>query len=152
MGNERLYATVAIRAAKRAGNFIRNNLGRVKTTSYKGAINIVTDIDRKAEEIIIREIKRSFPGHSILAEERGKAASGGDYNWVIDPLDGTTNFLRLFPFFCVSIALERKKEVLIAAVYDPVRDELFFARKGKGAYRNKKKISVSMRHEKRGSP
>jgi len=137
------FDRVAIRAAKRAGIFIKENLGRVKTASFKGSINIVTDIDKKSEKLIIREIRKNFPEHAILAEEKGQAVSGNEYQWVIDPLDGTTNFFRSFPFFCVSIALEKRGEVIVGVVYDPMRNDLFYAKKKEGAYLNGRKIRVS---------
>ncbi|MFH1995842.1 MAG: inositol monophosphatase family protein [Candidatus Omnitrophota bacterium] len=137
------YTRTAIQAAKKAGFYIQKSLGKVTTTSYKGAINIVTDVDTKAEEMIIRRIKKSFPGHSILAEEKGRDGAPGEFTWIIDPLDGTTNFFRRFPFYCVSIALEHKKEVIAGVVYDPARKELFVAEKGNGAFLNGKRIRVS---------
>lgn len=136
-------SSVALSAAVRAGTFIRKSLGKVKTTAYKGEINIVTDVDRSAEGIIVRSIQRAFPDHSIFSEEMGRDERDGEFTWIIDPLDGTTNFVRSFPFFCVSIALEQSGEILLGVIYDPMREELFFSRKGEGAFLNRKRIRVS---------
>ena len=155
------FKKVAINAALKAGGYIRKNIGRAKDVHYKGEINIVTDIDKKAERIIVNSIKHAYPSHNFLAEEssyakeevqssyasedRGtlKQKRDSKYTWVIDPLDGTTNFLHGFPVFCVSIALEYNGKPIVGVVYDPTRNELFYAEKGRGAFMNKKKIHVS---------
>lgn len=134
---------VAIRAALKSGSFIKKSVGKVASISYKGRDNIVTDVDKKSEKIIISMIRSHFPGHSILAEEKGAIKTDSPYKWIIDPLDGTTNFAHAFPFFCVSIALEKDGQAVLGCVYDPMRDELFFAESGKGAYLNNRRISVS---------
>ncbi|MCX7974183.1 MAG: inositol monophosphatase, partial [Candidatus Aminicenantes bacterium] len=111
---------------------------------YKGVVNLVTDADRRSQEMIMTRLTRAFPEHGFLAEEDGHHFSGkSDYRWLIDPLDGTTNFAHSFPIFCISIALERAGEVLIGVVYDPMRQELFRAIKGQGAWLNKRRIRVS---------
>ena len=122
---ENLYKRIAVEAALKSGIFIKRSVGKTGNISYKGRNDIVTDIDRKAEEIIIKKISSSFPDHSILSEERTELIGSSPYKWVIDPLDGTTNFAHSFPFFCVSIALERGTEVVLGVVYDPMRNELF---------------------------
>ncbi|CUS84518.1 myo-inositol-1(or 4)-monophosphatase [Candidatus Kryptonium thompsonii] len=138
------YLSVAIEAAKEAGKFLKMNLGKVKNIERKREeINLVTEIDKGSEKKIIEFIKSKFPNHSILAEESGETSKTSEYKWIIDPLDGTTNYTHSFPVFCVSIALEYKGEVIIGVVYDPNLDELFYAEKGKGAFLNGKKISVS---------
>ena len=137
------YKKLAIKAALKSGYFIKRSVGLINTISYKGKDDIVTDVDKKSENIIIRMIHTRFPDHSILSEEKGRIDAGSLYKWVIDPLDGTTNFAHAFPFFCVSIALERSGKVIMGVVYDPMRDELFFAQSGKGAYLNNKRIKVS---------
>ncbi len=138
------YLSVAIEAAKEAGKFLKMNLGKVKNIERKREeINLVTEIDKGSEKKIIEFIKNKFPNHSILAEESGETSKTSEYKWIIDPLDGTTNYTHSFPVFCVSIALEYKGEVIIGVVYDPNFDELFYAEKGKGAFLNGKKISVS---------
>ena len=112
---------------------------------YKAAINLVTDADRRAEDQIVQTILAAHPSHRILAEERGQGGSGGDshYQWIVDPLDGTTNFAHGFPFYSVSIGLEHDGECLLGVVLDPVRNELFTAVKGRGAYLNGEPIHVS---------
>ncbi len=132
----------AIHAAISAGNMIKSRVGKKQIIRYKGAINIVTDTDIKAEKLIIKILKKEFPQYSFLAEESQCRDILAD-RWIIDPLDGTTNFAHGFPFFCVSIALEKSQEIKLGVVYDPMRQELFTAIKGKGAYLNKKKIRVS---------
>ena len=138
------FKKIAINAALKAGNYIRKNIGKVKDVHYKGEINVVTDVDKKAENIIIDTIRHAYPSHNFLAEEssytKGESSS---FTWVIDPLDGTTNFLHGFPVFCVSIALEYKGKLLVGVVYDPTRNELFYAERGGGAILNKKRIRVS---------
>ena len=138
-----LFRKIAINAALKAGNYIRKNIGRAKDVRYKGEINIVTDIDKKAENIIVNAIRKAYPSHNFLAEEGTYTKKDSRFTWVIDPLDGTTNFLHGFPVFCVSIALEYDGKPLVGVVYDPTRDELFYAEKGRGAFLNKKRIHVS---------
>lgn len=137
------FEKVAIRAAYASGLLIKRSVGNISKVSYKGRDNIVTDVDKASEKLIIGMILRAFPDHSILSEESSPIDSGSRYRWVIDPIDGTTNFAHAFPFFCVSIALEEKGRVILGVVYDPMRDEIFIARRGKGATLNGKKIEVS---------
>ena len=137
--------SLAIEAAREAGSFLKSNLGKVKTIEKKlgQETNLVTEIDKGAEEIIIRCIKARYPHHSILAEESGDNLSRSDYRWVIDPLDGTTNFTHGFPIFSVSIGIEFKGAMVGGVVYDPNSDEMFSAEKGGGAFVNGTKIAVS---------
>lgn len=137
------YKKVIIEAALNSGHFIRNSVGRIGSISYKGRDNIVTDIDKKAETMIMKRILSAFPDHSILSEESRPRTGDSGYKWIIDPLDGTTNFAHAFPFFCVSIALEEFGSLVMGVVYDPMREELFYAARGKGAYLNKRRINVS---------
>ena len=137
------YKKIAIEAAIKSGLFIKNSVGKIRNIRYKGDDNIVTDVDRKAERIIMQHILSAFPDHSILSEEAGAVGGASSYKWIIDPLDGTTNFARAFPFFCVSIALQFEKKIILGAVYDPMRQELFYADIGNGAYLNDKSIRVS---------
>lgn len=137
------FKKIAIEAALSSGALIKSSVGRIGKVSYKGNDNIVTDVDKKSEKLIIRKILSNFGDHSILAEESLPHDGSSGYRWIIDPLDGTTNFAHAFPFFCVSIALEYNGEVILGVVYDPMRDELFYAQSGKGAYRNNKRIFVS---------
>ena len=134
----------AIKAAKEAGKFIKQNAGTIqsKNVDRKLAFDFVTDIDKESEEIIIDIIKKEFPDHKILAEESLRQESGG-FRWIIDPLDGTTNFIHNYPAFAVSIALEKDNEIILGVVYDPLHDELFHAEKGKGAFLDNSPIYVS---------
>ena len=133
-------------AAHIAGKMIKSRIGKIRSIRYKGAINIVTDVDEKAELLITRRLSKEFPDYGFLAEE-SSPQNRGPCRWIIDPLDGTTNFAQGFPFFCVSIALEKKDSVVLGVVYDPIHDELFYAQKGKGAYLNGKRIAVSQKNK-----
>lgn len=137
------FKKAAIEAATKSGLFIKRSVGAFTGISYKGKDNIVTDVDKKAESIIVKVLGSAFPGHSILSEEAGLLGENSPYRWIIDPLDGTTNFARAFPFFCVSIALEYQGRIILGVVYDPMRDELFHAEKESGAYCGRRKIRVS---------
>ncbi len=137
------FRKAAVGAVLKAGRYIKKNIGRVKQVRYKSEINIVTEVDRKSEDIIVGAIGKSFPRHDFLGEEGGHKGKKSDFKWIIDPLDGTTNFLHTFPFFCVSIALAHKGDILLGVVYDPTRDELFYAEKEKGAFLDGKRIRVS---------
>ena len=136
---------VAIEAAREAGKFLRYSICRVRTIETKKGEerNLVTEIDKASEEKIIGAIRRHYPHHAVLAEESGASESPAEYKWIIDPLDGTTNFLHGVPIYCVTIAVERKGEVVAGVVYDPNLEELFTAEKGSGAYLNGKRIRVS---------
>ena len=135
---------IAIRAARAAGDSIVREMDRVSDISIdiKGKNDFVTEVDRHAENIIIGTIKTAYPDHAFLGEESGKSGDS-DFLWIIDPLDGTTNFLHGFPHFAVSIALQHKERLDQAVIYDPLKQELFTASKGKGAQLNNKKIRVS---------
>jgi len=136
----------AIDAAREAGNVLVQKLGSAKVTT-KGDINLVTEADIAAENLIIERIRSYYPQHGILAEESGEAVLVGgkrsEWKWIIDPLDGTTNYAHGYPCFCVSIALERAGQLEIGVVYDPMRDEMFAAERGRGATLNDRKIRVS---------
>lgn len=135
---------VAVEAALEAGKYILTRRDTVKEISYKNGItDLVTDVDKKSESMIIGKIKSKYPGHSILAEESGLDNMDSEVKWIIDPLDGTTNFAHSLPIFCVSIGVMLKDQIKIAVVYDPNRDELFIAEEGHGAFLNSNKISVS---------
>ncbi len=137
--------TIAIEAAREAGRFLKRNVGKVRAVEVKDGEerNLVSEIDRGAEERIISIIRRHYPTHAILAEESGGSQAPADTRWIIDPLDGTTNFLHGVPIFCVSIGIERKGELVGGVVYDPNQDELFTAEKGAGAFLNGKRLKVS---------
>jgi myo-inositol-1(or 4)-monophosphatase len=139
---------IGIRAARRAGTVIVRSLNRLDSleVASKGRNDFVTEVDRQAEQEIIATIRRSYPNHGFLAEESGttRAGAGGDeFVWIIDPLDGTTNFLHGFPQFAVSIALQFRGRVEHALVYDPMRQELFTASRGTGAQLDGRRIRVS---------
>jgi myo-inositol-1(or 4)-monophosphatase len=138
------FFETAWQAVHAAGALIRDNWQRPKEISYKGDIDLVTSVDRDAERCIVDLLQRNFPGHSILAEEETDfAGSQDDYQWIIDPLDGTTNFAHGYPQFCVSIALEHEHDLLLGLVYDPLRRECFSAIRGQGAKLNGQSIRVS---------
>jgi len=140
---------VAIKAARAAGAIINRAALDVESVrvSTKQINDFVTDIDQKAEAAIIETLLTAYPTHGILAEESGSehGAQGSDFVWIIDPLDGTTNFIHGFPVYCVSIALAVKGKVEQAVVYDPTRNDMFCATKGRGAYMNDRRIRVSKR-------
>jgi myo-inositol-1(or 4)-monophosphatase len=141
--------TIAIKAARRAGGIINRasrNLDRL-TVARKAHSDFVSEVDGAAEEAIIKILLDAYPDHSILAEESGRSgdANKSDYQWIIDPLDGTTNFLHGFPKYGVSIALLHRGVLSQAVVYDPVSDELFTASRGSGAFLNDHRIRVSKR-------
>ncbi|MET0109476.1 MAG: inositol monophosphatase family protein [Candidatus Thiodiazotropha sp.] len=138
--------TIAVRAAREAGRIITRNFNRIDrlTISDKGSNDFVSEVDRNAEAVIINLLREKYPHHAILAEESGKQGAD-DYIWIIDPLDGTTNFLHGFPQFAVSIALKIKGRLEVGVVYDPVSEEMYTACRGEGALLNDKKIRVSGR-------
>jgi myo-inositol-1(or 4)-monophosphatase len=142
---------IAVNAARAAGNIIIRALDRLDTihVSQKNPNDYVTDIDRKAEQEIINIIRKAHPQHEILGEESGRTA-GKDYTWIIDPIDGTRNFIHGFPQFAVSIGISYKGKIEHGVIYDPVRQELFTASRGKGARLNDKRIRVSQRSELEG--
>src|SRR5918992_1095082 len=136
----------AVKAARRAGNIITRatrNLD-VVVVREKAVNDFVSEVDREAEQAIISTLREAYPGHAILAEESG-ASGSSEYLWIIDPLDGTTNFLHGFPHYAVSIALEHRGVVTQAVVYDPGRNDLFTASRGRGAFLNETRIRVSKR-------
>lgn len=136
----------AIQVARDAGNLLVQRLGSAQI-SNKGDIDLVTEADIAAEELIIDRIRSHYPLHGILAEESGEAVLEGrpksDWKWIIDPLDGTTNYAHGYPCFCVSIAVEHAGTLEIGVVYDPMRDEMFAAERGHGATLNERRIRVS---------
>ncbi len=134
--------SVLLEALQTAGRIISKNFNKKKKITYKGDIDIVTETDKKAESAVIGVIEKNFPNDAILAEESGFKRKA-KRRWIIDPIDGTTNFFHSFPHVAVSIAYEEDEEILLGGVFDPVKNELFFAQKGKGAKLNGKKICVS---------
>ena len=137
---------IAVRAARNAGSVLLRYYDRIDTLSItsKGRNDFVTEVDRAAEQIIIKTLRDAYPNHAILAEESGRH-EGNEIQWVIDPLDGTTNYLHGFPQFSVSIALKHKGVLEHGVVYDPMRDEMFTASRGSGALMNDRRLRVSNR-------
>jgi len=139
---------VMIGAARKAGRGLARDFGEVEQlqVSVKGPGNFVTAADHRSEETIFRELSRARPGYGFLMEERGQVA-GPDktHRWIVDPLDGTTNFLHGIPLFCVAIALERDGETVCGLVYNPVLDELYTAERGQGAFVNNRRLRVAAR-------
>lgn len=137
---------IAIRAARAAGRVAMRYFDRIDTVrvSAKGRNDFVTDVDRAAETAIISELRGRFPDHAILAEESGTHA-GNEFEWIIDPLDGTTNYLHGFPQWSISIGLREHGRMLVAVVYDPLREELFTAERGGGAKLNDRRLRVTSR-------
>ncbi|MDD4203101.1 MAG: inositol monophosphatase family protein, partial [Candidatus Omnitrophica bacterium] len=138
---------VAMEAALKAGAYQQKRRGHIKEITYKGAINIVTDVDKSCEKMIIKHILTNFNDHGILAEESDPRAENAEYKWIIDPIDGTTNYAQGLPIYCVSIGVEYKSEMIVGVVYAPDLGEMFYAVKGKGAFLNKKRIFVSKKAE-----
>jgi myo-inositol-1(or 4)-monophosphatase len=140
--------------AREAGNLLVQRLGVAKITN-KGDINLVTEADIAAENLIIERIRSYYPQHGILAEESGEEVLVGgkrsEWKWIIDPLDGTTNYAHAYPCFCVSIALEYKGVLEVGVIYDPMRDEMFAAERGQGATLNDRRIRVSSVQELSGA-
>jgi myo-inositol-1(or 4)-monophosphatase len=137
----------AIQTARDAGRVLAEKFGRAIQVSNKGDIDLVTEADLASERLIIERVRSHHPRHAILAEEAGDvvAATGvqSAYKWIVDPLDGTTNYAHGYPVFCVSIALEHEGRVVVGVVYDPIRDELFAAERGEGATLNGRRMRVS---------
>ena len=142
----------AISAARKAGNIIARSIDRIDslTITSKAQNDFVTEVDQKAEIAIIETISRAYPSHSFLGEETGRSGDS-EFLWIIDPLDGTTNFLHGFPQFAVSIALEYKGEITQGVVYDPINQELFTASKGEGAQLNNRRLRVTTRRSLQGA-
>lgn len=137
---------IAVRAARAAGNTIIRAVDRLETVqiSQKRPNDFVTEVDQQAERDIIAIIQKAYPSHGILGEEGGEIA-GDDYLWIIDPIDGTRNFIHGFPHFAISIGVSYKGKMEHGVIYDPVRQELFTATRGKGAHLNERRIRVSKR-------
>lgn len=143
---------IAVRAARSAGDIIlrsSDNVGQLRI-DQKGKNDFASEVDRAAEREIITIIKTAYPDHAILAEESGQH-QGNDFVWVIDPLDGTTNFLHGFPQYAVSIALKFKGRLEVAVIYDPLRDELFTAKRGGGAMLNNRRLRVTQQNTLKGA-
>ena len=145
------WVDFAEQVARGAGAVLKAYYGKRHEIRYKGEINLVTDVDRRSEAYIMERIRSAFPDHGILSEESLEVTSPSPYRWIVDPLDGTTNYAHDYPCFCVSVALERQGELLAGAVYDPMLDESFTAGAGTGAFLNGATIAVSDTQELRRS-
>ena len=130
------------RLAHQAGTILRAGYEKDHQVDYKGVIDLVTEVDRQSEAFLLGEVQKDFPGHHILAEESG-GSRGDGHQWYIDPLDGTVNYAHHIPIFCVSIAYASNGTLSLAAVYDPMRDEMFTAARGQGAHLNGRPLKVS---------
>jgi myo-inositol-1(or 4)-monophosphatase len=136
---------LAIKAATTAASILRENFGKISPNDIreKSRNDFLTFVDEKTEHKIIEIIRTEFPAHAVLAEESGRYPQKNDYEWIIDPLDGTKNYIAGIPIFAISIALRYKMKIQVGVIYDPMKEELFFAERSKGAFLNRKRIQVS---------
>ncbi len=142
------FVAAAEEAAQAAGSLIRDSWQQVKQIQYKSSIDLVTTIDHQSEELIVSILQKRFPNHSILAEEETNiTGQKGEHRWIIDPVDGTTNFAHAYPHFCVSIALEYAGEIILGLVYDPIKEEKFSAVRGRGSFLNGGQIHTTKEAE-----
>lgn len=141
------YMDVAISAAREAGKYLLSHRGKIspEMIDEKAINDFVTEVDENSEKMLVDSIRSQFPNHKILAEEGTTHQSENEYRWIIDPLDGTKNFIQDIPMFSISIALEKDGEIVLGVVYNPIHDELFSAEKGKGAFCNGAAIHISQR-------
>src|SRR5215470_1752610 len=137
------YLETAVEIAREAGTLLANYFERRVAFELKGEFDIVTEADRASERLVVERLRSHFPTHSVVAEEGGGHTSASEYCWYVDPLDGTTNFAHGYPMFNVTLALERAGELIAGVIFDPLRQELFSAEKGGGAYLNHHRIHVS---------
>ncbi len=144
------YLNTAFKAARAAGDIITRAFDRLDTVrvSKKGKNDFVTNVDKAAEQEIIRVLQMAYPHHEFLCEESGSIKGSGkdEFQWIIDPLDGTTNFMRGFPHFCISIALKHNNRIEHGLIYDPLRQDLFTASRGTGAQKNNRRIRVAQHY------
>jgi myo-inositol-1(or 4)-monophosphatase len=137
------YLETAVDIAREAGALLSSYFERRVPFELKGDFDLVTEADRASEKLVVERLRSHFPSHSIVAEEGGGHESPSEYRWYVDPLDGTTNFAHGFPMFNVTMGLERGGEMIAGIIYDPLRQELFSAERGSGAYLNNRRIKVS---------
>ncbi|MBE0448034.1 MAG: inositol monophosphatase [Actinobacteria bacterium] len=137
------YLDVAVEVSLKAGRLVKDMSKEILSVTLKGEVDLVTEVDVISETLIVDGLKARFPNHGFLAEERGGIQVESDYTWIIDPIDGTTNYAHSFPVYAVSVGLEYKGEVIVGVIYDPNLDELFTAEKGRGAFLNNEPIRVS---------
>ena len=140
-----VFLPVALKAVKQGGDIIKKSFGRATNISLKDNLgrDFVTDCDKKTEKTILNIIQKKFPNHNILAEESGNKKTNNNYRWILDPLDGTTNLIKGFPYLSISLALEKNNELILGIVYNPLTNKLYWAEKDLGAKLNNKKITVS---------
>ena len=138
---------VMVRACRKAAKNIIRDFGEIEKlqVSLKGPGDFVTASDKKAEKVLIEELQKARPNYSILSEESGKIENDEEFKWIIDPIDGTMNFLHGIPHFAISVGLEHKKEIICGIIFDPIKDEIFLAEKGNGSYLNNQRLRVSSR-------
>jgi myo-inositol-1(or 4)-monophosphatase len=132
------------RLAREAGAILRAGYSKEHVVNYKGVIDLVTEVDHQSEAFLLGEIKDKFPSHHIVAEESGVIQGNDEHSWFVDPLDGTVNYAHNIPIFCVSVAYASQGRLTLGAVYDPMRDEMFTAERGKGAFLNGRPLRVSV--------
>ena len=137
------YLREAQEAARNAGQMLKENFNAARKIYFKGSIDLVTHFDTLSQKMIVEHLSSRFPDHDYLAEEGLSRDEGAEFRWLIDPLDGTTNFAHRFPVFCVSIAMEKNGRIVLGVVYDPLREEMFWAVENKGSLLNGEKIRVS---------
>ncbi len=137
------YLNAAAEAGEQAGQMLRASIDKSREITFKGAVNLVTNRDKESQQLIFNHLSSLFPDHDFLAEEDLCEVRGSDFRWIIDPIDGTTNYAHSFPFFCISIALEWKGSIALGVIYDPIREEMFTAVVGEGSNLNGKRIHVS---------
>jgi len=137
------FLEAAVEIAEQAGKILCEEMERPLTIAYKGDFDLVTQADRRSEALIVSRLQKYFPHHSVAAEEGSGKDTSSEYRWHVDPLDGTTNFAHGYPCFCVSMALARRKELLLGVVYNPIYNELFTAARGEGAFFNGTRIACS---------
>src|SRR4030043_698944 len=137
------FKNFAEEIARKAGGLLKEKLSQKHEIYYKGEINLITEMDKMSEDLIVTAISRNYPDHGILSEESPAIAGAGKIRWIIDPLDGTTNYAHGYPVFCVSVALEDDGVVILGVIYDPMRNEMFVSARGEGAYLNGNKLQVS---------
>jgi myo-inositol-1(or 4)-monophosphatase len=140
---DKQFLEVAVQTAIEAGGILLSEFDRPAKISYKGEVDLVTQADRRSEEAIVGRLRSYFPKHAIVAEEGGGQEGDGRHRWIVDPLDGTTNFAHGYPCFAVSIGFEEAGELLVGVIYQPITQELFTTTRGEGAYLNEKRIRVS---------
>jgi len=139
------YLKAAIQAARKAGQIQKQHYGRVRNIRFKSKnkLNLVTEVDQQCEKAALSLLRKAFPTHNFWGEESGQDRTQSEFTWLVDPLDGTTNYAHAYPFFCCSIALVRKGVPVVGIVYDALRDECFTAEKGHGAFLNGRRLRVS---------